>query len=161
PEFDPVLRPASGLVDALRLIGLAKDPLRMTPEERVLDAYYERLAVYPVDKSRVIAVEFQSADPELAAAVANKVADDYLAMQPTHRQDQTRAANKWLAKEIDDLRKKVADAEAKVEAFRARSNLLIGTNNTTLSNQQLGELNSQLAAARAQKSDAESKARFI
>ena len=39
----------------------------MTPEERVLEAYYERLTVFPVDKSRVISIEFQSADPELAA----------------------------------------------------------------------------------------------
>src|SRR5215510_4782697 len=59
-EFDPVLRGASPFVDVMRLIGLAKDPLRMTPEERVIEAYYERLTVFPVDKSRVIAIEFQS-----------------------------------------------------------------------------------------------------
>ena len=59
------------------------------------------------------------------------------------------------------LRKKVADAEAKVEQYRAKTNLFIGTNNTTLSNQQLGDFNAQLAAARAQKSDAEAKARLI
>src|SRR5205807_6140501 len=41
------------------------------------------------------------------------------------------------------------------------TNLFVGTNNTTLSSQQLGEVNSQLAAARAQKSDAEAKAKFI
>ena len=59
------------------------------------------------------------------------------------------------------MRKKVADAEAKVEAFRAKSNLLVGPNNTTLSAQQLGDLNAQLATARAQKSDAEAKAKLI
>ncbi len=59
------------------------------------------------------------------------------------------------------MRKKVADAEAKVEAFRAKSNLLVGPNGTTLSAQQLGDLNAQLATARAQKSDAEAKARLI
>ena len=40
------------------------------------------------------------------------------------------------------MRKKVEDAEAKVEDFRAKANLLVGTNNTTLSAQQLGEVNS-------------------
>ena len=59
------------------------------------------------------------------------------------------------------MRKKVADAEAKVEAFRAKSNLLVGPNNTTLSVQQLGDLNAQLAAARALKSDAGAKAKLI
>src|SRR6266581_1754350 len=40
-------------------------------------------------------------------------------------------------------------------------NLPVGTNNTTLSNQQLGEFNSQVGTARAQRIEAESKARFI
>ena len=59
------------------------------------------------------------------------------------------------------LRKKVADAESRVEDFRSKSSLFIGTNNTTLSNQQMGEINTQLNNARALKSDAESKARLI
>ena len=48
-----------------------------------------------------------------------------------------------------------------VEDFRSKSSLFIGTNNTTLSNQQMGELNTQLNNARALKSDAETKARMI
>jgi uncharacterized protein involved in exopolysaccharide biosynthesis len=161
PEFDPVLRDTSPVVHILRMVGLAKDPLQMTAEERVLEAYYDRLAVFPVDKSRVIAVEFQSADPELAARVANTIAEDYIGLDRAARQEQTRAAGRWLSGEIEVLRRRVAEAEANVENFRAKSNLFVGTNNTSLSNQQLGEVNSQLAAARSQKADAEARARFI
>jgi uncharacterized protein involved in exopolysaccharide biosynthesis/Mrp family chromosome partitioning ATPase len=161
PEFDPVLRDTPFIIHVLRLMGLAKDPLRMTAEERVLESYYDRLTVYPVDKSRVITIEFQSADPDLAARVANAIADAYLGADRGARQDQTRAASRWLSGEIEVLRQKVAEAEARVESFRAKTNLFVGTNNTTLSSQQLGEVNSQLAAARAQKSDAEAKAKFI
>ncbi len=160
-EFDPVLPGINPIAQVLQLVGVAKDPLRMTPEERVLDAYYDRLNVYPVDKSRVFAVEFQSFDPDLAARAANTVVDDFVALQLATRQEETRAAGRWLAGEVEVLRQKLADAEAKVEGFRAKSNLFVGTNNTTLSNQQLGELNSQLAAARSQKADAEARARFI
>ena len=46
-------------------------------------------------------------------------------------------------------------------SFRSKSSLFVGTNNTTLSNQQMGELNTQLNNARALKSDAETKARLI
>jgi succinoglycan biosynthesis transport protein ExoP len=161
PEFDPVLQGAQPWKSLLGLIGIGRDPFSMTPEERVLDAYYDRLTAYAVDKSRVIVVEFQSRDPELAARVANSVADGYLVMQQNARQQQARAAGQWLSGEIDDLRKKVADAEGRAEDFRSRSSLFIGTNNTSLSNQQLGEINSQLNAARSLKSDAESKARLI
>lgn len=161
PEFDPVLRGFSPLKSVLALIGIGRDPVSLTPEERVLDAYYDRFTAYAVDKSRVVVVEFQSRDPDLAARVANSIADGYLVLQQDARRDQARSAGQWLAGEIESLRKKVADAESRVEDFRSKSSLFVGTNNTTLSNQQMGELNTQLNNARALKSDAESKARLI
>ena len=161
PEFDPVLQGISPLKSLLALSGIGRDPFSMTPEERVLDAYLDRLTAYAVDKSRVIVVEFQSWDPDLAARVANSIADGYLVLQQNARQQQAKSASQWLAGEIDNLRNKVAEAESRVEDFRSRSSLFVGTNNTTLSNQQMGELNTQLNNARALKSDAETKARLI
>jgi polysaccharide biosynthesis transport protein len=161
PEFDPVLQGISPLKSLLALSGIVRDPFSMTPEERVLDAYFDRLTAYAVDKSRVIVVEFQSWDPDLAARVANSIADGYLVLQQNARQQQAKSASQWLAGEIDNLRNKVAEAESRAEDFRSRSSLFVGTNNTTLSNQQMGELNTQLNNARALKSDAETKARLI
>lgn len=161
PEFDPVLQGLSPLKSLLALLGIGRDPFSLTPEERVLDAYYDRFTAYAVDKSRVIVIEFQSRDPELAARVANSIAEGYLVLQQGARQDQAKSASQWLSGEIENLRKKVADAESRVEDFRSKSSLFVGTNNTTLSNQQMGELNTQLNNARALKSDAESKARLI
>src|SRR4051812_33271646 len=161
PEFDPVLQGLSPVKSLLALIGIGRDPFGLTPEERVLDAYFDRLAAYAVDKSRVIVIEFQSSDPDLAAKVANSIAEGYLVLQQNARQEQARTAGQWLSGEIDSLRNKVADAEARVEEFRSKSSLFVGTNNTTLSNQQMGELNTQLNNARALKSDAESRARLI
>jgi len=161
PEFDPVLQGFSPLRSLLALFGIGRDPFSLTPEERVLDAYFDRFAAYAVDKSRVIVIEFQSRDPELAARVANSIAEGYLVLQQGARQAQAKSAGQWLSGEIDNLRKKVADAESRVEDFRSKSSLFVGTNNTTLSNQQMGELNTQLNNARALKSDAESKARLI
>jgi len=160
-EFDPVLGGLSPIKSLLALFGIGRDPFSMTPEERVLDAYYDRLTAYAVDKSRVIVVEFQSRDPELAARIASSIADSYLVLQQAARQEQAKAASQWLSGEIDNLRNKVAEAEARVEDFRSKSSLFVGTNNTTLSNQQMGELNTQLNNARALKSDTESKARLI
>jgi len=161
PEFDPVLRGLSPVKSLLALFGIGRDPFSLTPEERVLDAYFDRFTAYAVDKSRVVVIEFQSQDPDLAARVANSIADGYLVMQQNARQEQAKSASQWLSGEIDNLRKKVADAESRVEDFRSKSSLFIGTNNTTLSNQQMGELNTQLNNARALKSDAQSKARLI
>ena len=161
PEFDPVLQGISPLKSLLALVGIGRDPFSLTPEERVLEAYYDRFTAYAVDKSRVIVVEFQSRDPELAARVANSIAEGYLVLQQDARQQQAKSASQWLSGEIESLRKKVGEAESRVEDFRSKSSLFVGTNNTTLSNQQMGEINTQLNNARALKSDAESKARLI
>ncbi|MEH2501940.1 succinoglycan biosynthesis transport protein ExoP [Bradyrhizobium sp. AZCC 1578] len=161
PEFDPVLQGLSPLKSLLALVGIGRDPFSLTPEERVLEAYYERFTAYAVDKSRVIVIEFQSRDPELAARVANSIAEGYLVLQQDARQQQAKSASQWLSGEIEHLRKRVAEAESRVEDFRSKSSLFVGTNNTTLSNQQMGEINTQLNNARALKSDAESKARLI
>src|SRR3982075_42186 len=161
PEFDSVLRGFSSLKTLLALFGIGRDPFSLTPEERVLDAYFERFTAYAVDKSRVVVIEFQSSDSELAARVANSIAEGYLVLQQGARQEQAKSAGQWLSGEIDSLRKKVAEGESRVEDFRSKSSLFVGTNNTTLSNHQMGELNTQLNNARALKSDAESKARLI
>lgn len=158
PEFDS----SGGVVNVLLgLVGVGRDPTALTKEERTLVSYYERLNVYAIEKSRVIAVDFDSANPELAARVANTVAETYLSLQQSAKQDQTRAAGSWLAVEIDKMRGKVAEAEAKVEQYRVTSNLFVGSNNTSLPNQQLTEINSQIAAARGQKADLEARARQL
>jgi len=160
PEFNAALNEFSPL-SILRTIGILRDPMSMALEERVLAAYYDRLTAYAIDKSRVITIEFQSADPELAARGANLIAEKYLSFQQVAKQDQARSAGQWLSGELEKLRSRVSEAEAKVEDYRAKSNLFVGSNNTSLVGQQLTELSSQVSAARAQKADTEARARQI
>jgi uncharacterized protein involved in exopolysaccharide biosynthesis/Mrp family chromosome partitioning ATPase len=156
PEFDS----SGGVVRTLLgLLGIGRDPTAMTKEERTLEAYYERLSVSPI--SRVISIEFSSANAELAARVANTIAETYLNMQQVAKQDQTRAAGTWLAGEIEKMRKRVQEAEGKVEEYRSRSNLFVGSNNTSLPSQQLTEINSQISAARGQQADLQARARQL
>jgi succinoglycan biosynthesis transport protein ExoP len=160
PEFNP--NAGGSLIDGLLgLAGLSLSRASMSDEDRILERYFERLTVYQVDKSRVISIEFQSADAEFASRVANAVAEGYIKLQQKAKQDAIRQAGQWLGSEIERLRARVAEAESKVEEFRAKSNLYIGPNNNSLSAQSLGELNTQLAAARTKKADAETKARII
>ena len=161
PEFDSTLNGVSPLRALLGVLGLAKDPLSMTHEERVLTAYYDRLSVSPLEKSRIINIDFLSSDPELAAKVANAIADAYLVRQREAAQEQAKSASQWLASQIEGMRQNVEAAEAKVEDFRAKSNLLPGINNMTLPQQQLGDINAQLAAAHGLQADAEAKAKLI
>jgi uncharacterized protein involved in exopolysaccharide biosynthesis/Mrp family chromosome partitioning ATPase len=160
-EFDPTSGALARVRAMLGTLGIGRDLSTMSREERTLEAYYERLNVYAVEKSRVIAVDFSSANPDLAAQVANTIAETYLSMQQSAKQDQTRAAGNWLAGEIDKMRAKVAEAEARVEQYRSQANLFSGSNNTSLPSQQLTEINSQIAALRGQKADLDARARQL
>jgi len=161
PEFDS----GAGTLGALRkiavMIGLGSHPADRSPEERVLEKYYDRLLVYPVGRSRIVSIEFTSQDRALAAKAANTIAETYLEFQEAAKQDNARSASAWLSTTIEPLRKRVTDAEAKVEEFRAKHGLFAGPNNTNITSQQLADLSTQLSAARSQQADAQAKAGLI
>lgn len=161
PEFDPLAGEIGPVRRLMILLGVAKDPLDGPAEDRILESYYEHLLVYPVGKSRIVAIEFRSKDPELAAKGANTVAELYLSRQEGAKIDTARNASSWLGANIETLRRRVAEAEAKVEEFRGKSGLFMGSNNSPINAQHLSDLNTQLAQARTAKADAEAKARLI
>lgn len=160
-EFDPLTRGVGPLTRVLALLGIVRDPTLMSPEDRVLEKFSEKLAVLSPTKTRVLSIEFSSRNPDLAARAANAVAEAYIEMQQEAKRDNARTAAQSLATLVADLHARVAEAEAKVETYRAETGLLIGANNTIIPTQQLGELNNQLSTARAAQADAQAKANLL
>lgn len=160
-EFDPLKKSFSPLTVLTGLLGIGRDYEKIAPEDRALEIYLDRLKAAPVEKSRVVAVSFTSESADLAANIVNKVSENFLALQTAAKREQNHVASQWLAGEIDQLRSKVSDAEAKVSEFRTKANLYIGTNNNLLPSQMLGELNTQLVTARAQKAEWEARSNSI
>ena len=163
PEFDPGAGGIGPVSRVLMMLGIGRNPLDRPAEDRVLDAYFERLLVYPAGKSRILTVEFRSQDAKLAAEGANTVAQLYIASLEADKVDTARYASTWLGGNIDGLRRRVAEAEAKVEAYRARNGLVgtLGATGQPLNAQQLGELSSQLSQARAVKADVAGRVKAI
>ncbi len=135
--------------------------LRESPEERAANTIAKNLEVYQLSNSSVIAIEYTSGDPKLAAEIANKLADVYIGWQRDEKIAQTKDATAWLDAQIKALRKATAESEAAVETFKASEGLYSGSNNITLNAQQLSELNSQLILAEAQESEAQARAQLI
>ena len=158
-EFNPALGEGSAIDHLLKLVGLGSKATRPV-EEQVLASYYRKLSVYAVDKSRVIVIDFSSTDPELAADAANAIAEGYIALQREAKLSSTADAAKYLSAQIGELRTKVKDAEAKVESYRSQNDLFTSgsTSNTTLPQQQLGDLSTELAKIRSGMADARAKA---
>lgn len=160
PEFGAA-GDTSTLGNLLILLGLKGDPSQATVEERVLASLAGRLSIYRVEGTRVIVVGFSSQDPQLAADVPNAIAGAYVAGQEQAKRLSNADATEWLEPEIDDLRRRVREAEARVAEYRAGADLLVGQNNAVLPTQQLSEISSELTRARADRSAAEAKASAI
>ncbi|QEE47369.1 chain-length determining protein [Rhizobium sp. WL3] len=157
-EFDPDSSP-SAMTDFLVLFGLTKNPLELPPEERVINAFKEKLNVYQVDKSRVIGIEFTSKDPKLAAAVPNAMMDVYRSLQSGAKLDSNSDAVRWLETEIANLREKVREAEQKVAEYRSSAGLMtLGADQSSFSGKQLSDISTELARVRGERANAEATA---
>ncbi|MDQ0319864.1 exopolysaccharide transport family protein [Pararhizobium capsulatum DSM 1112] len=159
-EFDPTASP-SALSDILVMLGVKKNPLDLPPEERVLKEFDDKLQVYQVEKSRVIAVMFNSKDPRLAAAIPNEMAKVYLSLQSGAKLDSNSEASRWLEPEIANLREKVREAEAKVADYRSTSDLLMTGDNSNFATKQLNDISTELARVRSERASAEARAEGV
>lgn len=160
-EFDPQAEGGGSIGRVLVMLGLARNPASVSAEDRVLDAYFEKLTVLSPPKTRIVSVEFSSNDPDLAARGANKIADLYIETQSAAKRETARQIAASLDSQIAELRIRLAEAETRSEAFRVKSGLLVGANNLSITAQQLGDINAQLSVARSQQADAQAKARLI
>ncbi len=160
PEFDSLKRGLGPFRKLKILLGFAPDPRKQSPEQRALETWYKHLRVYSIPRTKIIIIEFSSANPETAAAVANALAEAYVEQTRHAQLEQTGEARQWLKEQIEKLRKKVVESEVAVERFRAEAGLLRGTQ-STLYSQRLSELNSQLVRAQAERSQAQARARAI
>ena len=160
PEFNSALQPPS-------LIGRIRGALdfsqgHQSKQDRVLQAYFDRLDVYSPKESRFIGIQFSSQDPKLAADVANRIADTYRTSLATRTVAGTDEVQKALQPKIDKLTKEVSEAEGEVERFRGQANIFKGgANDTGLNQQQLAELTAELSKAQAARNEAEARAQSV
>ena len=112
------------------------------------------LDVYNDGFSYVIKIRVTSQDPQLAATLANAFASVYLAAQLEAKFNAVQNANDWLTDHLNDLRGKVEASDRAVQDFAAANNLTqiaqaAGGAGTTVTSQQISELNTQLVLASA------------
>jgi succinoglycan biosynthesis transport protein ExoP len=160
PEFDPLVHGIGPVQRLLMLLGLAGNPYDRPAEERVLEAYYDRLVVSPIGRSRALAIEFTSKDADLAARAANTVGDLYINLHEAAKKDSARSASTWLGAAIDQRRARLSAAEGKLEQYRARMDPLANAN-AAITTQMLSDLSAQLAQARSAEAEAQAKAQLI
>lgn len=157
PEFTGVgLSPVALF---LQLIGRAPEPRSI--DETVLENLIDRLSVVRERDSAVISISMRSRNPELAARVANAIADAHVKRRTSLSLADTAEASEWLEQEIARLRLQVTEVDDAVANFRVDNDLFTGTDNTSILDQQLTAISTQITEAQERKNAAQSRANLI
>ncbi|GLQ09947.1 LPS biosynthesis protein [Devosia yakushimensis] len=160
PEFNGS---AGGGFSPMALVSqmLGRKSAPVSVDETVLNTLYDRMTVVQERDSRIISVQVRSTNPQLAADIANAVANAHVTRRAQLSLSDTAEASTWLRDEIDKLRVRVTDAERAVADFKVNNDLFTGGNNTSLVDQQLSTIATQISAAQERKNTALSRAAVI
>lgn len=117
------------------------------------------LKVEPVKDSRIVRIRYEDPDPQLAAIVANTVAEAYIAESLAVRSTTTANASDWLEQQLQDLEQKLEESGKKLFDFKKAHDIVAASweDRQGMVSQQLTAINAGLTNARLKK--AELKAR--
>jgi succinoglycan biosynthesis transport protein ExoP len=141
---------------ARRLIGkylpvfsLEESPLSEADRmQRALRIVKKNLTVDRIGVAYAIEIDFESRYPDLAAQVANAVADAYNDLQQTSESGAARQASDWLETRMPELRAKSEAAQRAVVEYKTEHNIVEAGGGQSIKDQRVGDLNTKLNAAR-------------
>lgn len=141
PASPPASSPAS--------TGAAASSDALSPEKLyAIRRLLQTLSVRRIGITLVMEINVNSLDPVKAARISNAVADAYLVEQLEARYDAARRASDWLSERLAGLRDQLQESERKVAEYRTRFGI-IDTASGGVDRQQVTEINTQIALARA------------
>ncbi len=142
-----------------------KSPHEMLPgvtEESFLlaeriDLLLGHLDVNPVRKSRLVDVSFRSHDPALAARIANRVAETYIAFNSSVQYNTTIRATTTLTHQIANLQEQIDLKEKEVQAYARENEIVELGDRQSIALKELEDLSDSYTASRADRIEKKAK----
>lgn len=113
------------------------------------DLLRKSLDVKPSRDSNVITVNYKSADPKFATAMANAYAQAYIDISLELRVEPAKQYGRFFDERSKQLREKVEQARAKLTALQRQKGIVGSDERLDVENARLNELSSQLVALQA------------
>ena len=130
----------------------------ISPKPAILGAFLGRLGVSRVPNSRLIQVQFEAQDPQLAAQVVNSHLQNYVEQNFRSKYDATIQASNWLSAELEELRIKVESSENARIAYERENKIWQIDEKQDITTQKLADLSK--AATDAQTDVAQKEALY-
>jgi succinoglycan biosynthesis transport protein ExoP len=125
---------------------LAKIP----PEQRkvkLIDAFKKKLSVELTPKTRMLAVNYEDHDPQLAAKVATSLANNYIDYNFRQKYEATRQASSWMEQQLDELKAKVESSQQALVEYERQHQIVNTSDNGNVQEQMLSDLSKDLTNA--------------
>lgn len=115
------------------------------------------LSITPIRNSHLVQINYDSTLPTFSARVANAVANGFIAASMDRRFGASSYARKYLQDQLSQLRSRLTDSEKALVSFAQKENLVpSSTDGSSLSAQNLTDLNASLAKAQNDRISAQS-----
>jgi len=115
------------------------------------------LDVVPEVNSRLVKVSYLSTDPQIAALVADRFAEAYIATSLAMVIDPARKTKVWFDEQLKSLRERLEDAQATLTAYQQKEGIVSSDQRIDLASKKLQSLAEQLSAAQQATRNAESE----
>src|SRR5580700_7487564 len=113
----------------------------------ILGAFLGRLSVKRVPNSRLIEVQFEAEDPQLAAQIVNTHLQNYVEQNFRSKYDATIQASNWLSAELEELRIKVEKSEDARIAYERENQIWQIDEKQNITTQKLADLSKAVTDA--------------
>ena len=111
-----------------------------------------------IPDTRLVEVTCDSPDPKVAASFVNAVAEEYIQQNLEVRWQMSQRTGEWLSTQLEDMRVKLKLSEDAVQWYARASGLIVAAENgTRIPEDQLGNLQGELAKAQAERAAQESR----
>lgn len=117
----------------------------------VINAFLKKLAVEPVTNSRLVDVSYRSADPKLAAQVANTLSQNYIDQNVEGRFQTSRTTAEWLEQQLSQQRGRLEQGQQSLQRYRERNPGAGAGNGADIVTQKLADLNAAVTRAETQR----------
>jgi succinoglycan biosynthesis transport protein ExoP len=145
----------TGLESHPELFTVGRAPGEMT------DEFLKRLHVESIRNTGLVKVSYESSSPELAAQVANALADSAIAHQLDGKKNASRYATQFLTEQVNDARQALQASEAQLNKFLEEHDILfvsaerrgerVGEYRQALVSQELATLSDSFLKAKAER----------
>src|SRR2546423_10077206 len=135
----------------------ATGPARADREvyRRVLERFESRLQIDPINRSRLVTIQFDSHDAAPAARVADSLAENYVEQNLQARWTATQRAADWLSQQLSGVKARLEKSEEGLQDYARRNDLVFLESDKepsrNVQNEQVQQLQEELTKAQAQR----------